>query len=195
MSAELHPLLGRTLSVTAFSVTPLPYREVSRNRVSSWLPLRGSWRASARLRGAYFSHRERQAVTPGLSWLPLRGSCRALARLRGGSPGPLRQASSATGGACLRASQVRCCLACKLPGRVRYLWIQMKNPQLLLGAFIWIRQRPTLPGRLQPSTIGAERLNFCVRDGNRWIPFAIVTGMPLRVCAVRLPLGLRCVSL
>ena len=73
--------------------------------------------------------------------------------------------------------------------------IQMKNPQLSLGAFIWIRQRPTLPGRLQPSTIGAERLNFCVRDGNRWIPFAIVTGMPLRVCAVRLPLGLRCVSL
>ena len=40
-----------------------------------------------------------------------------------------------------------------------------------------IRQRPTLPGRLQPSTIGAERLNFCVRYGNRWIPFAIATGM------------------
>ena len=40
-----------------------------------------------------------------------------------------------------------------------------------------IRQRPTLPGRLQPSTIGAERLNFCVRYGNRWIPFAIVTGI------------------
>ena len=43
-----------------------------------------------------------------------------------------------------------------------------------------IRQRPTLPGRLQPSTIGAERLNFCVRYGNRWIPFAIVTGMPIK---------------
>ena len=26
-----------------------------------------------------------------------------------------------------------------------------------------IRQRPILPGRLQPSTFGAERLNFCVR--------------------------------
>ena len=39
-----------------------------------------------------------------------------------------------------------------------------------------IRQRPTLPGRLQPSTIGAERLNFCVRYGNRWIPFAVATG-------------------
>ena len=41
-----------------------------------------------------------------------------------------------------------------------------------------IRQCPTLPGRHQPSTIGAERLNFCVRYGNRWIPFAITTGMP-----------------
>ena len=40
-----------------------------------------------------------------------------------------------------------------------------------------MRQRPTLPGRLQPSTIGAERLNFCVRYGNRWDPFAIVTGI------------------
>ena len=66
------------------------------------------------------------------------------------------------------------------PGESDISVIQMKNPQLSLGAFIWIRQRPTLPGRLQPSTIGAERLNFCVRDGNRWIPFAIVTGMPLK---------------
>ena len=42
-----------------------------------------------------------------------------------------------------------------------------------------IRQCPTLPGRLQPSTIGAERLNFCVRYGNRWDPFAITTGILL----------------
>ena len=39
-----------------------------------------------------------------------------------------------------------------------------------------IRRRPTLPGRFQPSTISVLRLNFCVRDGNRWIPFAIATG-------------------
>ena len=38
------------------------------------------------------------------------------------------------------------------------------------------RRRPTLPGRFQPSTIGAEGLNFCVRDGNRWGPFAFATG-------------------
>ena len=29
------------------------------------------------------------------------------------------------------------------------------------------RQRPTLPGSYPPSTIGAEGLNFCVRDGYR----------------------------
>ena len=49
---------------------------------------------------------------------------------------------------------------------------QTSSEAILCG----IRQRPTPPGRLQPSTIGAERLNFCVRYGNRWIPFAIVTG-------------------
>ena len=44
-----------------------------------------------------------------------------------------------------------------------------------------IRRRPTLPGRLQPSTIGAERLNFCVRDGYRWNPLAIATGILYQV--------------
>ena len=39
-----------------------------------------------------------------------------------------------------------------------------------------IRQRPILPGRHQPGTFGAEKLNFCVRDGNRWDLLAIVTG-------------------
>ena len=38
------------------------------------------------------------------------------------------------------------------------------------------RQRPSLPGRVQPSTFGAKRLNFCVRNGNRWDPLAIATG-------------------
>ncbi len=37
------------------------------------------------------------------------------------------------------------------------------------------RQRPTLPPRLQGSTIGAGGLNFCVRDGNRCFPSAIAT--------------------
>ena len=39
-----------------------------------------------------------------------------------------------------------------------------------------IRQRPILPGRVQPSTFGTEGLNFCVRNGNRWNPFVIATG-------------------
>ena len=51
-----------------------------------------------------------------------------------------------------------------------------------------IRRRPTLPGRVQPSTIGAEGLNFCVRDGNRWNPFAITTGnLFFKVRYLRLP--------
>ena len=53
------------------------------------------------------------------------------------------------------------------------------DPAKAESFFIGIRQRPTLPGRLQPSTIGAERLNFCVRYGNRWDPFAITTGILL----------------
>ncbi len=55
------------------------------------------------------------------------------------------------------------------------------------------RRRPNLPGRCQPSTFGAKRLNFCVRDGYRWCPLAIVTGI-LRVRAFALPLGSTCAS-
>ena len=39
------------------------------------------------------------------------------------------------------------------------------------------RQRPTFPGSFPPSIIGAGELNFCVRDGNRCILSAIVTGL------------------
>lgn len=38
------------------------------------------------------------------------------------------------------------------------------------------RQRPTLPRSCPRSTIGAGGLNFCVRNGNRCGPTAIVTG-------------------
>ena len=65
--------------------------------------------------------------------------------------------------------------------RVRKTLFDSKTKQApqMWGLFRFgIRQCPTLPGRHQPSTIGAERLNFCVRYGNRWIPFAITTGMP-----------------
>ena len=51
-----------------------------------------------------------------------------------------------------------------------------KRETLVRMSLNGIRRRPTLPGRFQPSTISVLRLNFCVRDGNRWIPQAIVTG-------------------
>src|SRR3954467_7644418 len=37
------------------------------------------------------------------------------------------------------------------------------------------RRRPTLPGPFKPSTIGAEGLNFSVRNGKRCFPLAIAT--------------------
>src|SRR5271154_4534084 len=45
----------------------------------------------------------------------------------------------------------------------------------LLGAFFLIGQRPTLPHTRACSTIGAEGLNFRVRDGNGWNPLATIT--------------------
>ena len=54
-----------------------------------------------------------------------------------------------------------------------------------------IRRRPTLPGRFQPSTISVLRLNFCVRDGNRWIPQAIVTGNSQCECLLLPPFWYR----
>ena len=47
---------------------------------------------------------------------------------------------------------------------------------LVLRSSNGIRQRPNLPGRFQPGTVSVLRLNFCVRDGNRWVPQAIATG-------------------
>jgi hypothetical protein len=38
------------------------------------------------------------------------------------------------------------------------------------------RRRPTLPGPCEPSTIGAEGLNFSVRNGKRCFPLAVTTG-------------------
>ena len=58
---------------------------------------------------------------------------------------------------------------------------QMQKNTLTFMSVFGIRRRPTLPGRVQPSTIGAEGLNFCVRYGNRWYPFAIATGNSSRL--------------
>ena len=42
------------------------------------------------------------------------------------------------------------------------------------------RQRPILPGRVQPSTFGTGELNYCVRYGNRWDLSVITTGRGFR---------------
>ena len=59
-----------------------------------------------------------------------------------------------------------------------------------------IRRRPTLPGRLHPSTIGAGGLNFRVRNGNGCGPTAITTGqtgLPIHLNNPHNPQGfLRC---
>ena len=50
------------------------------------------------------------------------------------------------------------------------------------------RQRPILPGRVQPSTFGTEELNYCVRYGNRWDLSVITTGRFSRLaCRYLLP--------
>ena len=64
-----------------------------------------------------------------------------------------------------------------LCARLACMPVTKKERQLSLSLFFGNRQRPILPGRVQPSTIGAEGLNCCVRDVNRCFPFAIVTGI------------------
>ena len=51
-----------------------------------------------------------------------------------------------------------------------------KGPSTDAGAqsVMVVRRRPTLPPRLQGSTIGAERLSFRVRNGAGRFPFAMV---------------------
>ncbi len=44
------------------------------------------------------------------------------------------------------------------------------------GFSMKIRRRPTLPGSCPPSTIGASRLDFSVRNGKRYDPCATTTG-------------------
>ena len=49
-----------------------------------------------------------------------------------------------------------------------------KHP--LAGALMINQQCSIFPGRHQPSIFDDEKLNFCVRDGNRWILLSIATG-------------------
>ena len=51
---------------------------------------------------------------------------------------------------------------------------QIKNPTLLGGAFLMLAL-PIFPASHPASIVGADELNFCVRDGNRWTLIAINT--------------------
>src|SRR5436305_10127245 len=55
--------------------------------------------------------------------------------------------------------------------------MQKPRPDLTseAGVDILIGRLPTLPHTCACSTIGAERLNFRVRDGNGWNPLAKIT--------------------
>ena len=60
-----------------------------------------------------------------------------------------------------------------------------KKAYLQVDLFLLVNQQlPILPGRLQPSTFGVYELNYCVRDGNRWILIAIATES-VRVCTLK----------
>ena len=51
---------------------------------------------------------------------------------------------------------------------------RIKYPRFsIIKKITWLRL--TLPGSCPPSTISAKELNFCVRNGNRCILFAIIT--------------------
>ena len=50
---------------------------------------------------------------------------------------------------------------------------QEKSPDRLVEAYVLAL--PIFPGSHPPSIVGANELNFCVRDGNRWTLIAINT--------------------
>ena len=62
-------------------------------------------------------------------------------------------------------------------GKSRRILSPVRLPVPPLRHTTWLRA--TLPGGCPPSTIAAKELNFCVRYGNRWILFAIITTMDI----------------
>ena len=58
---------------------------------------------------------------------------------------------------------------------------RIPHPERVGCSYCEIRRRPTLPGGLPPSTIGADRLNFRVRDGNGCDPVAMATEILLSI--------------
>src|SRR5215203_907854 len=81
-------------------------------------------------------------------------------RVSGRVSSPNPSARGRAGGACLKAAAVR-----------------KKSPTLFRGSGSrYSRQRPTLPRTYARSTIGGNRLNFRVRNGNGCDPAPVTTG-------------------
>ena len=72
------------------------------------------------------------------------------------------------------------------PSKIRSILLGMqKGHAFRHDLFTFLNQRlPILPGRFQPSTFGVYELNYCVRDGNRWILVAIATEF-VRACTLK----------
>ena len=73
------------------------------------------------------------------------------------------------------------CSAHQVPWEDRKPYNKKDTPS---GVPLSNQRLPILPGRLQPSTFGVYELNYCVRDGNRWILIAIATES-VRVCTLK----------
>ena len=113
-----------------------------------------------------------ELVGVGLPPLPRRPLARAIAaagRARPGGRSPLpatragRPATAGRGGGGLGMG----------PANLRRK--RRRTPIAGGPSHVRARRRPTLPGPLDPSTIGAGGLNFRVRNGNGWDPSAMAT--------------------
>ena len=63
-------------------------------------------------------------------------------------------------------------------GKTRSPSLVMKKACSVLEQAFWMKSGDYLSSRrLTASTFGVKELNFCVRNGNRWILFAIITAM------------------
>ena len=54
-----------------------------------------------------------------------------------------------------------------------FMFIEKEKPRPFGRGFVLAL--PIFPGRHQPSIVGVNELNFCVRDGNRWTLITINT--------------------
>ena len=66
-----------------------------------------------------------------------------------------------------------------IPKRKKTLFVRTKSFKMKSGNYLSSQ-------RLTVSTFGVKELNFCVRNGNRWILFAIITAIAIYFVSSRL---------